>query len=385
MLFAIVFAFPLFLQPQAPTPAPAPHAATITALPAPSPIGAVSPGATGRRVAVVCLGPDAETTGQLQRALEDRLAQLPGLTLVRNDLGAPPPVEETTRASDPAADGEVKALFEEAHEAYVDGDYARALDRLAAMTTIRQRFGGGGRAEQVQLLLWRASTFLKLGAEMDAEAEATEAINLQPDVEVDRAAQSQQLADLVRVLRAKLPPAATVTLEGIPATASVRVDGRPTARVFRVLQGPHRVKISAPGWQSWEKVVVIDGNKTLTPGFALALEKDVAQRLAEATWWGSLAADDDGALTKLFRRTGADYLLVVATRPGSPALARSMLIAAERTSAVVHGGVIPIDAVTAVRIADLALTTARPDASIDIAINPPSPGLGSDTAVLKAK
>ena len=385
MGFSFLLAFPMFVAQPASTPAPAAPVAAATPT---TSAGVVAPGGVSpRRVAVVCLGPNVETSGALQRALEDRLLQISGITLVRDDTGGTPAlIEESTPSSDPGADLEVKSLFDEARQAYAEGEHARALDRLSAIATIRQRFGGGGRAVQVQLRLWRATAFLKLSAELDAEAEATEAINLQPDVELAPQSYSPELIALVTTLRAKLPPPASVVVEGLPQGASIRVDGRPVWRDFRVLQGKHRVKITAPGWQPWEHVIAIDGNKTLTPGLALSLDKDVSQRLTEAAWWGSLAADDDGALAKLFHRTGADFLLVVATKPGAPAIARSMLIPAERTWAVLHGGVVPIDAAAPVRIADLALTTARPDAAIDIAVNPSNPlGGGSDTVILKSK
>ena len=76
---------------------------------------------------------------------------------------------------------------------------------------------------------------------------------------------------------------------------------------------------------------------------------------------GAFTAEEDPALEHLFRRTGAEWLLVVATQGGTEAKARAVLVPGARTVSFVHGGVIPLYGFAALRLADLALVAARPD------------------------
>lgn len=321
--------------------------------------------AAARRVAVVVLGPDALTAGELQREVEERLSALAGVVAVTTDASAEAKAAESYSGFDPRTDGDVSRLLDEARGAYAEKEYARALDRLSAATTLRGRFSGGPlREERVQILLLRAAAFLRLGAELDAEAEATEALMLVPDLRVDGPAFADEpaLAAMIKGLKTKLPGASTVIVDNLPAGAQLWVDGRTVARVFRVLKGEHTLRVAAPGRRGWEKKLMVDGNTVLRPGLVLSLSDDVEKRLTDAIWWGSLAADDDVALEALFHRTQADWLLVVATKPGPQPVARAMLVPAKRDFSVLHGGTMGIDSAAPIRIAEMATMTARPDA-----------------------
>ncbi len=309
-----------------------------------------------RKIAVVCIGPDASLAGEMQSQLELRLAKLgPSIEVVSGD-----PTAAIRRLPEVDAETEetVKRFLEEAKLAFAEAQPARALDRLSAAATLRRTLGGGEQEEKVRIALSRAAAFLALGADLDAEAEVTEAIVLSPDLVVDPAQYSEALVEMVASLRTKLPGSATVILENLPANASVRVDGRSVGKVFRVLRGPHRLEVSASGRRGWSKTIEVKENLVLSAGLPLSLDDTTAKALNEAIWWGAFTAEEDPALEHLFRRTGAEWLLVVATAPGK---VRAVLVPGARTVSFVHGAEIPIDGFTAMRLADLALVSARPD------------------------
>lgn len=321
--------------------------AVLAAPPAPEPV---------RKIAVVCIGPDASLAGEIQSQLEIRLSKLgPGVQVVSSELAGG---VARLPAADAELDAEVKRYLEEAKIAFDEEQPARALDRLSAAATLRRSFGGGNAEEQTRMALSRAAAFLALGADLDAEAEATEAIVLSPDLVMDPKVHSKAVVDMVASLRAKLPGSATVILENLPPSATIRVDGRTSGRVFRVLRGPHRLEINAPGRRGWSKTIEVKENTVIAAALPIALDDSTSKALNEAIWWGAFTAEEDPALEHLFRRTGAEWLLVVATRPGS---ARAVLVPGSRTVSFVYGGEVPIDGYTAMRIADLALISARPD------------------------
>jgi hypothetical protein len=119
---------------------------------------------------------------------------------------------------------------------------------------LRRHLGGATESETLRLLLWRADTFLRLGADLDAEAEVTDVLNIAPDMTPDaQCGYTLTLVALVSDLRSKLPPAASVIVNGLPPGGTVTVDGRAVGRAFRVLQGRQTLALTAPGGAATSK------------------------------------------------------------------------------------------------------------------------------------
>ena len=79
-----------------------------------------------------------------------------------------------------------------------------------------------------------------------------------------------QGADTPQTLKATLQPSwGTIKITASPPTARINVDGRESGAIpaaIEVPSGVHRVKVTAPGFKSWESNVVVKAGETLAVG-----------------------------------------------------------------------------------------------------------------------
>src|SRR5688572_22939815 len=129
------------------------------------------------RVGVVALGTDPAAAGELQRAAEAKIVEVPNAAVANVGLLAerliPPPDPNATPVAiatpDPAALEEAKKLLDEAIALYYEDSAAQSLDRLGALAALQARTPGLAIVDRVRLRLWRMAVFLALGDKTGAD------------------------------------------------------------------------------------------------------------------------------------------------------------------------------------------------------------------------
>lgn len=287
-----------------------------------------------RRVGVLVLGPDDAGPGDLQRVLELRLNALPDVAAI----GATEVAAKASRAVEPpdpvaAIAKEAEAILAEVQEAYYTNQSVKALDRLAALKSLYDRAGTLEARRRAEFLLWRTAVLLLLGDDANAEIEATEALTLKPDLEVDLTVFKPSVAKEVKRIRARLGKAVKVSFLDAPAGARVRLDETRletlpagAAPALFVFPGKHTVEVSAPGRRTWRRDVNVKGDVALRPSLAVALDATLADSLSATIWSGSMEGSAGRELTRLVPELGLDWLLAVATRTEPNAEVRGMLV-----------------------------------------------------------
>lgn len=287
-----------------------------------------------RRVGVLVLGPDDAGPGDLQRVLELRLNALPDVAAVgANEIA--PKAARAVEPPDPVAAiaKEADAILEEVRDAYYTNQSVKALDRLAALKSLYDRAGTLEAGRRAEFLLWRTAVLLLLGDDANAEVEATEALTLKPDLEVDLKVFKPSVAKEVKRIRARLGKAVKVSFLDVPPGARVRLDETRletlpagAAPVLLVFPGKHRVEVSAPGRRTWRRDVDVKADVALRPSLAVSLDAALADSLSATIWQGSMEGSAGRELTRLVPELGLDWLLAVATRTEPNAEVRAMLV-----------------------------------------------------------
>lgn len=306
-----LFALWIFAAPATPTPTPAP-----------------------KRIAVVVVGDDAAACGDLQRELEKRLpAAAPGL-VVR------PAADVAARAAAPRAasaatelDPATAAALEQAIGAYYDAQYVKALD-LFAKVQAQYDASGAPFSKKTEVFLWRVAVFLGLNDAAQAQAEALAALTLNPEIKIDATSEIppsvQQQLDL-----AKKSPGfkiVTVIVNGLPATATLSVDGRSVPSRFKVTAGKHVIVASSAGRRDVSREIDVNSDTALSMSLPIALAPDEQAAVTAFLVGGEESAGVAALATKL----DADWVLFALTSPTvvTSALRRSATADAHRGEAV---------------------------------------------------
>lgn len=296
------------LSLDAPNPAASP-AATPSAAAAATP---VKPEPT--RAAVVVVGADASAAGDLQRDLEKRLAaSVPGLAVrvtadVTMRVGVPRPAP-----TPPPVDPVVAALMEEAISAYYQAQFVTALD-LFAKAQGHNTSTDAPVSRRTEVFLWRVAVFLGLKDVTQAQAEALAALTLNPELKVAPTSElppsvGQQL-DIVRASASfKL---VTVLVNGLPATASLTVDGRSVPSRFKVVAGKHRLVASSKGRRDVIREFQALADTAITVSLPPALSPEADAAVLAFTQSGVADAPEPPEIASLAQNLDADWVVFAA-------------------------------------------------------------------------
>ncbi len=294
-------------------------------------VESASPQGPESRLGVLCLGPDASAAGDLQRVLELRLNALKevrvvGASDIAEKVGASltPPI-----APDPALEKEKVDLLATVRDAYYRNDAPRALEHIAKLELLRERSPVREADKEIKIRLWKAAIYMALERPDTAESEAMEALKLDPALEVDLETYKPSLAKEVARIKKKIAKPVRVTVTDLPAGSTIDVDGIRVGSSFSVLPGKHRITVRAPHRREWSREMDVKADLSLRPSLALAIESGISNALSHAIWESSIDAPAAQALTNLFGQTGADWVLVVATRIEPTADVRALLVSLE--------------------------------------------------------
>lgn len=255
------------------------------------------------KIAVVVVGDDPAASGDLQAALESRLA---GADLLTADALAAKIGVDVPAPEDPATRKAVRALLDEAAKAYYDDRYEELLAMLAkadAMSHVA--------AEKVEIHLWRLAAFQAFGDPRGAANQARLALVLAPDLAVDVALFPPTVKDLIEKTRQETKRV-RVTVEGTPAGAVVKIDDRLAGTELEVPSGRHQLVVSSPGRRRVSRTVEV-GETALRVAvhLPLALEAGAAEAAARDVWRGGPASTRD----TLAEKAGADVLVFAIAKP----------------------------------------------------------------------
>lgn len=323
---ALALAVVLFAAPT-PSPTPAATATPASSLDAPIPTPALaptpSPAATAapKRIAVVATGDDAFAAGELQRELEKRLAAtVTGYTIrptadVALRIGAP-----KAAAPSPTPDPAAAALLEQAIGAYYDAQYVKALDLFAQTQGLNENTDAPV-SRRTEVLLWRVAVFLGLNDLTQAQTEALAALTLNPELKVDPSSEippsvSQQLDKVRTSPTFKL---LTVIVNGLPATASLSVDGRLVPSRFKVLAGRHKIVASSNNRRDVTREVDITADTAVTISLPPALPPEL-EPVVTAFAQADKKALEPAEIATLAQKLDAEWV-VFATTVGGQATA----------------------------------------------------------------
>ncbi len=320
------------------------------------------------RAGVVAIGTDPAAAGELQRALEAKLVEVPrvavvGATTLAERLAPPAPAATPAPAASPAESpspdaspapspaatptvseeslAEAKKLLEEAVALYYEDSAAQALDRLGALAALQSRTPGFPLAEKIRLRLWRMAVFLALGDKTGADGEAVAALKLDPRLVVDLSELPPSAKEALDAARASYR-VVTVIVNGIPPNATVTIDDRPASARDAVITGTrHRIVVSAPGRRDVSGSFEAKSDIALRMSLPLALEESAVKRLEELVTRGARAPEDEALLADLASKLQCDWLVFAHAKTGAGGEARGLLVNLPPNGVVVASPPVP--------------------------------------------
>lgn len=279
------------------------------------------------RIAVVSVGGDPATTGQLQRGVETRLVALPSVELM--DAGAiaaqigVKPAEPISAGMDAEARKKVDDLLETARQDSRNGEYEEALGRLHAAEALLDE---AATEDRVRLFLQKSAVLLKMDDHDKAASAARSALELQPDLVVDLGVFPPSVNSLVGEVRATVPLRYTIELENVPALARVVVDGRKVGRRFAATPGRHKLSVASPGFRTLDTVLDVSRNATIDASLAIALPGPQETALFEQVWAADAGTKSRPAARDLAATLAVDGIVLVGSRTAPSSDARALVV-----------------------------------------------------------
>ena len=261
-------------------------------------------------ILILQTGSDSGTTSAAVPSLRAQLAAggttvLDAATAARTvgaDLGAQ---SDVTRES---------ALIDSAEKDFFNGDFDRARVKLAQADALQVR-GAEMFPDRARLFFVRSMIAMKTVGGAAATPDLLAALRIDPDFSASTYPPDAQIA--LEENRAKLPRRFILRVAVDPPDSEVRVDGRSAAGSIAVLAGTHQVVARRKGLRTAIRTIEMtaDSEASLELSPALAPAGDAAI----AGWTGAEpAVPEPSSLAQLATAAGADAILVVAARAGSP-------------------------------------------------------------------
>lgn len=332
-----------------------------------------APATPGPRVAVIVTAPGANDAAELERAVSSRLSSDPGVRLLSVDEVAESlAVDEPIPAAvDPITRAGAVALWESAHNAYVEANYKDALTALDELSPIVERLSA---AERVRAHELGASVHLKLEDAPAARREAVLSLVAAGDLPADLDNYPPSVRRVFEEAFISLKKG-TLTLKRLTANADVTVDDRPVAGGNVVLPfGVHRIRVRAKGFRGIERDFELSGDDTMTLALAPALDARTVRLVGEVLIPDSKISDDQRrSLDRLAVHLDVDAL-VLADRQAAEKRA-AIWWAAPRDEFHHLGSFAPGEAgdgALAERVAGILDEAARPAASSGAGTAPPA-------------
>ncbi len=280
------------------------------------------------RVGVLAVGPHTASTGRLQRAIDTALSTQPGIVHVpAAELAAKIAFAEIRVAADTAPLRKQAAdLVAQASRAYDEDQIPVALERLKSAAAIYDKVDEAWMADRLRLHLLRATVQIGSGDSAGAEASVRELLALDAKHVVDLNLYPPPVAALVERVRAKLLPV-TITLQGAPPGAEVRVDDKVTSASVSLPAGRHYVSVTATGFRPLIRAINVQADTTVDLSSPIALKRDDVRALT-ALSAGPPKEKSDGAkdpLAELAAAAELDVMIVLAARASFPTEVRAMV------------------------------------------------------------
>jgi len=264
------------------------------------------------RVAAIVLGSDPAAVGELQRELDDRIAQLPSAhalnaAAIAEVLAIPAP---PAKPRDPEAAKKAATLFDQATAAYYRDRAAQALELLDQVGKLQDADAQTPPSDRVRFQLWRVAVYLALGDKPQADAAAIQALALDPRIEIDTAEFPPSMQDAITDLRARRGRPVTILVSGLPAGAKLLLDGRPATERNDAFAGRHRLEASAPGRRDLLRTIDAQSDAAVRMPMPLLLDTSLEAQVTGILARGMTSPADAPVVAAIGKRVGAEWIVL---------------------------------------------------------------------------